>query len=94
MSKILILVFSFILVSLIAFWYFNSYLLPESVGSANIVGLGSVDIGETVIHPKFGKGIIKNMRSTETDDFILTIDFLKHGTKHLVASVAGLSKEN
>jgi DNA helicase-2/ATP-dependent DNA helicase PcrA len=48
--------------------------------------------GSTVVHPKYGKGVIVR-REGEGDDAKLTVSFPGHGLKKLVEKYAGLKRD-
>ena len=57
-------------------------------------GAGSLDysVGDTVIHKKFGEGIVRDIVSGGRD-FEVTVDFTGVGTKKMFASFANLKKK-
>tara|TARA_B100000745_G_scaffold151425_1_gene99012 strand:- start:897 stop:1199 length:303 start_codon:yes stop_codon:yes gene_type:complete len=78
-------------VFLLVFWTLKQILVP-SHHALSIANLGLTTVGETVTHPKFGTGTITNLQAMDDNDAIVSIEFKKHGLKHLVASQAGLTK--
>ena len=53
------------------------------------VDLSLFDVGKTVIHKKFGTGVITKIEP-EDDDLKVEIQFEKSGMKRLMAKYAGL----
>ena len=49
------------------------------------------DVGDTVEHPKFGVGVITEIRNKDTNP-IASIDFEDFGVKTLALSLAPLTK--
>ena len=51
----------------------------------------AVNVGDRVLHKKFGEGIVK-ARVRESEDFRLDINFDEYGMKRLMESYARLKK--
>ena len=71
--------------------FYKKTLLP-TVSSSEVEGLGKINLGGMINHPKFGNGTIKEIQLTETGDSILKISFESVGNKNLIAEYANLKK--
>ncbi len=61
---------------------------PTSMPSSDSQEIDYLEVGDTVLHPKFGKGTV-----SDVSDSILTVAFDSAGTKKLSAGFAGLLKK-
>jgi len=73
------------------FYLYKQTIFP-TVSTSEISGLGSISVGDSVTHPKFGEGIIKKIQDPNEGVHLIEVDFSKVGIKFLVAEHANLKK--
>ena len=72
--KIVLIIITLLVLAGGSLMLYKKTLLP-TVSSSEIEGLGKINLGDMIKHPKFGNGTIKEIQLTETGDSILKISF-------------------
>lgn len=64
----------------------------DSVQEHEIIGLGTVRVGQEIIHAKFGIGKIEEIQPGEEGITVINITFPSVGSKWLIAEHANLKQ--
>ncbi len=86
MTKVFAGVLGIFLIVVFLYFGFMKFILNEQ-GSADINGLGTVYIGSTISHSKFGVGKVEEIHKNE-ESHTLIVEFKEAGTKVIIAELS------
>ena len=86
MTKVFAGIFGIFLIVVFLYFGFMKFILNEQ-SSADISGLGTVYVGSTINHTRFGVGKVEKIHKSE-ENHTLVVEFTEEGTKALIAELS------
>ncbi|WP_444944716.1 hypothetical protein ACJJIK_08120 [Microbulbifer sp. ZKSA006] len=93
MKFLLKLIFLLIVLSVAGGYYVYPYWAGDKMESVNINENENAEIDLVVVHPKFGAGVVIDIRAYEASTLIY-IDFGSSGEKWLIPEMANIKLQN